>query len=95
MLTKGSIKSGSKTYPVVDIAIVPYEESKPEFLEFDWSATKMTDQAVTFKLLFKTAMYVSASGEPDIIRITFRDPYMFIGENDLAISKEDFGRRLL
>ena len=31
---------------------------------------------------------MSAQEEPDILRVTFRDPYMFVGVNDLAIQKK-------
>ena len=30
-------------------------------------------------------MQVSAYGSPDILSVTFRDPYMFVGVNNLSI----------
>ena len=55
----------------------------------------MTEFSVRFQLYFKTAVFVSSNEEPDRIRITFRDRYMFVGVNDLAISTADFNRRAL
>ena len=46
----------------------------------------MTEREVRFKLLFETAIYVSSEEGPDILKITFRDPYLFIGVNDLTIN---------
>ena len=41
-------------------------------------------------------MHVSSGFEPDIIRITFRDKYIFVGENDLHIAlSDDTTRRFL
>lgn len=42
------------------------------------------------KLTFNSAVYVSAQMEPDILEIVFRDRYLFVGLNDLAISIKPF-----
>ena len=41
-------------------------------------------------MYFEEAMFVSANGEPDTLRITFVDKYMFVGKNNLPL---DFGPR--
>ena len=38
---------------------------------------------------------MSSSGEPDSIKVTFYDRYMFVSVTNLAISKEDKDRRIL
>lgn len=47
----------------------------------------MTKRSVTFKLRFEQAVFVSAKEDPEILRVTFRDPYIFVGVNNLAIQK--------
>jgi len=54
----------------------------------------MTERDITFQLVFKEAIYVSAQYEPDLIQIKFRDPYLFLGTNDLAISKKELWEHL-
>ena len=95
MLTKGIIERDGKKLPVVNIEMTPNEDSKPENLKFEWKAIEMTSTSFRFQVIFETAIFVSTSGEPDVIKITFNDPYMFVGENDLAISAGDKDRRLL
>ena len=55
----------------------------------------MTERMIKFRLKFKTAMYVSANEDPDILEATFRDPYLFVSTNDVAISKSKRRRRYL
>ena len=55
----------------------------------------MSERSVRFKLSFKTARFVSATNSPDILKVTFRDRYMFLGINDLAISNGQDMRREL
>lgn len=57
-------------------------------LDFTWEAFQMDQQTIKFKLKFKDAVFVSATGGPDIVRFTFRDRYIFVGQNDLAISNK-------
>ena len=45
----------------------------------------MTTREVRFRLFFKTGVYVSTLEGPDILKVTFRDPYLFFGVNDLSI----------
>lgn len=54
----------------------------------------MTKREITFQLVFKEALYISAHYEPDLIRIKFRDPYMFVGANALPISDKELWEHL-
>ena len=93
MITMGTIMIKGKRYPVVDIEVVSSEFSNPEDLFFDWVTSSMTERSIRFKLSFKTARFVSAKETPDILKVTFRDRYMFLGVNDLAISNGQDSRR--
>ena len=95
MITMGTTMIKGKRYPVVDIEVVPSQFSKPEDLFFDWVTSSMTERSIRFKLSFKTARFVSAKETPDILKVTFRDRYMFLGVNDLAISNGQDSRREL
>ena len=55
----------------------------------------MTEHMIKFRLLFRTAMFVSANEDPDILEVTFRDPYLFVSTNDVAIRKRKRRRRSL
>ena len=57
----------------------------------------MDSQTIKFKLNFRNAVFVSATGGPDFVRFTFHDRYIFIGQNDLAISNKSSSvdRRIL
>ena len=95
MLTEGIIVRDNKTYPVLDIEMIATEDQKLENLKFEWKALEMTKSSFRFQVIFETAIFVSSSGEPDSIKVTFFDPYMFVGENNLAISERDKDRRVL
>ena len=55
----------------------------------------MTKREVRLRLFFETAVYVSSKEGPDILKITFRDPYLFIGVNDLTINGPSESARVL
>ena len=85
MIEQGRVEFEGQELPVVDIKVIPGYLSEPEMLEFEWNVTAMTKRMITFQINFKTAKYVSAYEEPDRIRITFNDRYMFVSDKDLAI----------
>lgn len=85
MINKGSVEINGKLLPVLSVEVIPSDYSDTENLRFDWQTTEMTKRSIRFELLFETAKYVSANEEPDRIRITFNDRYMFVSESDLAI----------
>ena len=74
--------------------MIATEDQKLENLKFEWKALEMTKLSFRFQVIFETAIFVSSSGEPDSIKVTFFDPYMFVGENNLAISERDKDRRV-
>ena len=88
MITKGTVKIGKQTYPILDIEVIPGDFSNKDFLKFEWKTTGMTKRAVTFQIVFQKAIHVSVNEEPDKLRVTFRDRYMFVSINDLAIAKD-------
>lgn len=59
-------------------------------LGFVWKVKEMTSQVVTLQLFFNEAIHVSALADADILKITFRDPYMFVSQKNLAISKRNY-----
>lgn len=53
----------------------------------------MTQTDVTLQLKFTSAVYVSQNEKPDKLKVTFRDPFMFISEKNRPLSsKRTFGR---
>lgn len=88
MITEGTVKIKGKELPVLEIDVIASPYSDPHQLEFEWVTSGMTKRSVSFQLQFKTAMYVSAQEDSDLLRVIFRDPYMFVGENDLAIASK-------
>jgi len=87
MITEGFVMVKGKKYPVLQIDVIASLDSNPTNLEFKWVTSDMTKRSVNFKLQFSSAIYVSSQAEPDILKVTFHDPYIFVGVNDLAISK--------
>ena len=54
----------------------------------------MTEEDVTLRLKFTQAIYVSSNQQPDKLRVTFRDPFMFISEKNKPLkTKKNYGRR--
>ena len=45
--------------------------------------------------MFSQAIYVSANEEPDILKVTFVDKYMFVGKNNIPIEFNQKQRRRL
>ena len=78
MITEGTVHVDGKELPVVQIDVIASAYSDPDKLDFEWVTTGMTERSVKFQLQFKTAPYVSAQEESDLLRVIFRDPYMFV-----------------
>ena len=93
MIKEGFVEFNGKKYPVLDIDVVAGEYSEPSNLAFDWVTSDMTDRMIRFKITFKTAMFVSTSGESDTIKVTFRDPYLFVSTNDMPLRNKKRRRR--
>ena len=85
MLTTGTIEYLGVTYPVLHFEVTTSQDLRPDNLEFSWEIVDLQKRSALFKLIFRDAMQVSAYGSPDILSVTFRDPYMFVGVNNLAI----------
>ena len=85
MISKGFIEINGRILPVLSVEVIPSEYSSPEYLRFEWIITEMTKRYIKLQLNFETAKFISANEEPDRIRITFNDRFMFISEDDLTI----------
>lgn len=68
-----------------EVEIIKGEDSEPANLQYEWTVKTMNKRKLVLQLKFKTARYVSMEEEPDMVRITVRDPYLFIGTNNVAI----------
>ena len=54
----------------------------------------MTSSSVSFRLKFTKAVYVSSEVEPDVLRVTIRDPYIFMSTGDRSLTSLDSRRSL-
>ena len=86
MINSGTVLMNGQDYPVVQIDVIAGPYSDPQMLDFDWVTSYMDERSVRFQLKFKNAIHVSANSEPDTLRVVFRDRFMFVGVNDLAIA---------
>ena len=92
MIKQGKVELKGKEYPVLEIKVLSRSENAFERnLAFSWDLLEMTKRRLRIKLNFADAIVVSADTEPDLLSITFRDPYIFKSEaTDLAISKFNY-----
>ena len=74
--------------PVFEVEVIPGEESDPSTLTFDWNVVSMTDREIAIQIYFDKAVYVSANTEPDTLKLSFVDKYMFVSTNNLPIDLE-------
>ena len=88
MLNNGTITINGVEQPVFKVDVVHGEDSDPSKLEFTWQVVKMTSREISIQILFQEAIQVSANEEPDILRLTFIDKYMFVGTNNVPIELE-------
>ena len=86
VLKKGKIKFNGEILPIFDIIVRPSDDNEDKEhakkLEFEWEITEMTERAINFQIIFKTAVYVSqqATLEQDIIQIILRDRHLFLSK---------------
>ena len=92
MLINGTLTIDSETYPVLEITVVPGEESDPARLTLDWIVVEQTPSFLKIQLYFDDAKYVSANSYPDTLQVIVRDPEMFRGFNKLLI---ETGKRVM
>ena len=45
----------------------------------------MSARQLQIQILFENALYISASDEPELLRLVFNDQYMFIGLNGIPM----------
>ena len=80
---------------VFTVEVMPGIDSEPRNLTFDWYATEMTERELKLQIMFDTAVYVSMNNEPETLRITFNDQYMFVSQDNIPMElSTETGRRL-
>ena len=87
IIEQGTIKIDKVDFPVLSVEVIPNEDQDPKKVDFDWEVTSMTEKEMRIKLFFKTGVYISQQQDPDILKITFRDPSIFVGVNNLVIGE--------
>ena len=90
MLTSGTFQNkDSEEEAVFTVEVIPGKDSDPSKLDFTWSVQEMTERQILIQMNFEDALYVSANEQPDTMRVTFADKYMFVGTNNIPMN---FGR---
>ena len=89
MITRGTIDINEVEKPVFEVEVVNGFYSDPENLRFSWRVKEMTKRYIILKLIFEKALYVSTEEEKEKLRITFRDKYLFVSVNDMAIADQN------
>ena len=85
MIDEGVVHVKGIEQPVLKIEVEASSDSNPADLGFRWETSAMTVNYVRFKLHFSKAKFVSAQEEPDMLKITIYDRYIFVSNMDLAI----------
>ena len=85
MITNGTVIIDGQRQPVFDVEIIPSLDSDNSKLTFEWNILEMTERTISIQIYFQSAVYVSSNYEPDILRLSFVDKYMFTGTNYLPI----------
>ena len=85
MITKGTILFDGVVKPVFEVEVISGYYSDPENLKFTWNVKEMTKRHFTIELVFEKALFISTEEEKDKLRVTFRDKYLFVSVNDMAI----------
>ena len=75
----------SNDLSVFTVEVIPGIDSEPRNLTFDWYATEMTERELKLQIIFDTAVYISMSGEPETLRITFNDQYMVVSQDNIPL----------
>lgn len=86
MIKEGKMEIDGQVYKAFDIVVIPAEGQDQRNVAFDWVVSEMTQRGIRLKLVFKDAVYVSTQMEPDFLEVVFRDRYLFVAINNLAIS---------
>ena len=81
--------------PVFKVDVIPGDDSDPTKLNFGWQVDLMSERLIQLQMIFEEAVYVSSNDEPDILKVTFIDKYMFVGKNGMPIEFADERRRSL
>jgi len=63
----------------------PGEDSDPAKLLLEWEVVSQTSRQLMIKLKFQDAIFVSAHGQPDFLKIVILDPVVFTSKNGLQV----------
>lgn len=78
VITQGTVLIDKTTLPVLEVYLLKSEFSDERNLAYTWEVSTMTETSVRFSMTFDKARYVSAYSDPEILRVIFRDPYLFV-----------------
>ncbi len=78
VITQGTVQINGTTLPVLEVSLIKSEFSDERDLAYTWEVNAMTENSVIFGMIFDKARYVSAYSDPEILRVVFRDPYLFV-----------------
>jgi len=88
MINNSKIKIGSVERPVLEVELVPGPDSDPETLKMTYKVTLQKEKLLVIEIVFEKAIYVSASGTPDSLKITFHNKYLFMSKSGYLIQKQ-------
>jgi len=88
IITNGTVEVNGKISPVLELEILPGEDSDPANFNFTFKAVAQTSTKLTLQLVFDDARFVSADGDKETLLVYFRDPLIFVGVNGMSIEQE-------
>jgi len=73
MIQNGTVKVDNEVFPVFEVEVVPGEDSDPQRLTFTWKVISQTNDTLIIQLYFDETEFVSAHGDKEWLKVTFRD----------------------
>jgi len=71
------------------IEALPGGDSDPSRLLLEWEIVSQTSRQLRIKLKFQDAIFVSAHGQPDFLKIVILDPVVFTAKNGLQVEPKN------
>lgn len=88
MITNGTVAINGEELPVLHLEIEPGEDSDLKMLGFTWRVVSQTARKLVIQMIFDEPLFISANSDKEVLKATFRDPFMFTAKNGLQIKKE-------
>jgi len=86
-VNNGTVLVKKELLPAFQVEVTPGLDSDMENLKFEWVAIEATKRTLTLQLVFENPIFVSAFGEADNLKVTFRDPQLFFSATGYVIPK--------